>query len=390
MENKVEGTDSVEAISKEELEKFFGPSPEMTDEEKMERVRKRYQRLKAQNAAEEEKLKALQPYAFKLFDRQDVQKKLTTVARQKDSQELQSLLKKMNESGGRAYLVPQPTNYDDALNRLLKQYPHFENVIDHLRKRMRLNGLKKYPVLDFGGNILLNGPAGCGKSSFLMEMSDMMQTKFLVFSAAAMSAGFELTGMSSGWGGAKNGKLHDIIVMEACPNPIILIDEVDKMETDHNRHNFASTLYGLLEKNNAERFRDEYVDVQIDASRVNWVASSNDYSRLPDPIRDRFEAIEVSSPNQNDLRKIIPQVYRKTVINHELQSVFSVKLAPDVIDRMLLMNSGSIRRLKSMIEDGLANAAPRAKAGRKISLQVDDVPADMSSEPQRQKIGFIH
>jgi len=382
--------------TKEEMEKLFervcvkaadshGP-PERDAESS---VRKSNRRRFIEQSSEQ-KTELSSAYAFKLFDTDEVVERLESVSLQKDSKELQVCLRKMRGMGGRVMLKPQPNNYEKILDGLEKRYPHFFNVVDFIRKRMRLNALKGHPVLSFG-SILLDGPAGTGKTSFLMDLSTSFDTQFLSISSAAVSSSYDLTGLSGVWANSRAGKVFEILIYSACPNPIVLLDELDKASHEDDRHSFSGALYGLLEKNNAKRFRDEFIDVTMDASRINWFGTSNDLSRLDAPILDRFEVINVRAPNQCDLEKIVPQLFRQTVYEHELQSVFVTELNKEVIKKMLSYDNISIRRIKSAIETALSNAAVRVKGkGVLVSLKVEDIPDIEASGVDKKRIGFIH
>jgi len=328
-------------------------------------------------------------YSFNLYDVEEVQKQLDSAKTKKDAEELTRCLRRLIMRSGQVQLVAQPEDYEVILDRLDDKYPHFSNVTEFIRNRMRLNALKQHPVLNFGANLLLNGPAGCGKSSFMIELAESFEAKFVSVSCAAATNGFDLTGLSAGWGNGKSGKVHAVLADERCPNPFVLLDEVDKAGADSDRHNFTGALYGLLEKNNAKKFKDEFVNVTLDASMINWFGTSNDTSAMDSAILDRFTVLQVHAPSQQDLQKIIPQIYHQTVLEHELQEVFATSLDDAVIASLSTQESISIRQIKASLETALANAAVRVKKdGGKVFLTTEDLPED-GQRNVKQRMGFI-
>jgi len=364
----------------------FGP-PEANQEGNVRDFSKRRTR---DNVTQERKSR-YDSHALRLYDCKEVHHRMEAVKGQRDAEHLYKCLSKMYLKDGTVLLVPQPPDFQDILNELNDKYPHFEEVTDFFRQRMRLNALKKHPILDFGVNILLDGPAGCGKTSYLLELSKAMNTEFKPLDCASMTNGFDLTGMSQGWSNGHFGSIHHVLVEMACGNPLFLLDEIDKAGGEQDKHNFMGSMYSLLEKNSAKEFRDEYVDVKIDASRINFFATSNDESKLTSPIRDRFEVLKVRSPNREDLLKIIPLLYTQSIDAHELQGVFSSELEKGVLDKLLALKNTSIRRIKSTIETALANAAVRVKkGGGVVLLKPEDIPDIKLADGGRQKMGFIH
>ncbi|WP_167631585.1 AAA family ATPase [Mariprofundus ferrooxydans] len=351
------------------------------------------QPVRSKATSSQKKLKTLvgkpSPYCFKLFDVDEVREKMASLPGHRDSVVRKGMLGKMLNQKGMVELRPVPRNYEVILNRLELEYPHFKEVIEYLRQMLRMQRIKKYPALDFGANILLDGPAGVGKSSFLTRLSDSLGTRFATVSCAAATNSFDLTGLSSGWGTGKHGKLHELLVTHACPNPVILLDEIEKA-VEREKFGFIGALYGLLEKNNARSFRDEFIDIGVDASRINWFATSNHADRLDSAIRDRFEVLTVRLPNETELQSIVPKLYKGVLVERDLGGVFSPRLSKKVTEQVIAIESGSIRRVKSVLERAISNACLRAGYGCKISLQTADIPArkqntDVSGNP----MGFI-
>jgi len=195
----------------------------------------------------------------------------------------------------------------------------------------------------------------------------------------------------SGWGTGKYGKLHDLLFNQECPNPIILLDEVEKSPKDGNAP-FANVLYGLLEQNNARHFRDEFVEVSMDASLINWFATCNQVERLDAPIRDRFEILTVRAPSSDEMKVIIPNMYKGLIQDKKLNHVFSGCMTNKVVDKLALMAGSSLRQVKLALDTALSTAAQRyvqnANGGRSLRLRLADLP-DIKPEYEASPIGFI-
>jgi len=330
------------------------------------------------------------PYDVKLFDVEEVHHKIQEIGESFKRMAEKKLLEKMAASEGIGRLRKQPKNYNAILNRLEAEYPHFQNVVAKLRRKMKVNSLQKYPSISFGRAILLTGPAGSGKSSFLFKLSEALNTEFYSYSCAATSNAFDLVGLSGKWGNGSRGKIFELLVEKECPNPIVLLDEIEKVADNGQRlSSLSDALYGLLEKNNARYFHDEFIDQKMDASKINWFATANDTSLLPAPILDRFDVVEVRLPSSCELMKMVPNLYKKILVELNVQNHFDSRLDESVIKLLSLNKGASIRRIKAAIEDGVANAVDRYKTGGKLSIKVEDVRGFNISSGSNKPIGFI-
>ena len=195
----------------------------------------------------------------------------------------------MRELGGSRYIIkPSRTT---AVDELYDASPNFWRVIDDLRK---------YLALAIAGNeavqftpILLLGEPGLGKTYFAKKLAHALGTGFEFVSMSSLTAGWVLTGASAQWHNARPGKVAQTLVEGDYANPVVVLDEVDKAGGDH-RYDPMGALYGLLEPDTALHFKDEFIDVDMDASHILWVATANDddVDSRPDPqpderLRDR-------------------------------------------------------------------------------------------------------
>jgi len=351
------------------------------------RSRQEQQAILNQAEAEQASIQA-SPFAFHLFDSDEVDRRIKLLKGERNPEACKKCLEGMKATGGYALLVPQPTDYNAILDELKLDYPHFDAVIEFMRTRMRLNGLKSVASLTFGSNVLLDGPAGIGKSSFLMTLSQKMNTAFYSYSCASTTNSFDLTGLSAGYGTGRSGKLHELLAIRQCPNPIILLDEIEKAGPGGDRYNITGALYGLLELNNARQFKDEFIDVKMDASKINWFATSNHASQLDAAIRDRFEVLRVRAPSQQDLRLLIPRLYQRMLVEMELDDVFSSELSETMLGYLSESDGGSIRRVRAMLVQAMSCAS--ARAGQcfgedRIELEETDIAGLKKAQEQAHK-----
>ena len=330
-------------------------------------------------------------YGFKLFNVEDACQKKEGIGDNYKQAAEKKVLERMEALGGIVRLRKQPRNYNAILNRLEAEYPHFQNVVTKLRRKMKVNSLQKYPSLNFGRALLLTGPPGTGKSSFLFKLSEAMNTEFYSYSCAASSNAFDLVGLSAKWGNGSKGKIQELLVERKCPNPIILLDEIEKFsQGDQRFSSIEDALYGLLEKNNAKYFCDEYVGIKINASMVNWFATANNASLLSAPIQDRFDVVEVRAPTSRELQVMIPNLYKKVLVELNVQDYFNAKLESSVIRFLSFGGSLSIRRIKAALEDGITSAVERYKVGEKLYVQLEDISGfNQADVRNNKKVGFI-
>jgi len=338
------------------------------------------------NSASQRKEK--QKGSFKLFDIDTIGQYI----RDPIPHKLRGIHEKVRQHSGYVEPRPLPSHFGKVMDEMDASYPHFYEVNQYLRQRMCLYSLQKNPVLHFGSNILLDGPAGVGKSSYLFELSQKFDTLFHSIDCARATNGFDITGMSSKWNGGEPGRLHELLFNNECPNPIILLDEVEKSATDSN-HPIEKVLYGLLEPNNARFFHDECVQVPMDASLVNWFGTCNDVEHLSAPLQDRFEVLSVKAPTSDDLLMIIPSLYQSLLKRHKLEAAFAKSLNRNVIECLAMTDGISLRRIRSDLEVALSNAAQRnlsqVKRAQRVRLKVMDIPNNNNKKSQVNSMGFI-
>lgn len=289
------------------------------------------------------------------------------------SESLSAYYEKMRQLGGSRFVIKPSAA--DALDGLYDECPNFGDVIDDLKKYLALAVSGQEPV-QFTP-ILLLGEPGIGKTHFAKRLAKALGTGYEFVPMSSLTAGWILSGASSQWNNAKPGKVATTLVGGDYANPLMLLDEVDKAGGDH-RYDPLGALYGLLEPETARAFRDEFIEVDIDASHVLWVSTANDEQHLPEPILNRMNVYEVPRPDASASLKIAGHLYREIVADHDWG--FDPEPPADVLDVLAKVPPRDIRKR-------LMAAFGNAKLDGRNELQTRDLD-DRRAGPARRKIGF--
>ncbi len=192
-------------------------------------------------------------------------------------------------------LVPLPHDTEAIFDRLGAEFPNATAAVARLRDEARLRAAAGARALCFRP-LLLVGPPGVGKSRFARRLAAALGLPSAATSLAGASDSRELEGTARGWATAQPCWALDQVAALGVANPLLVVDEVDKVARDGRNGDPLAALLPFLEPGTAAAHRDPVLGASCDLSAISWVLAANDAWRLPGPLLSRLRVLEMGPP----------------------------------------------------------------------------------------------
>ena len=200
--------------------------------------------------------------------------------------------------------------------------------------------------------ICLVGPPGVGKTTLAHSIANALDKKFVKISVGGISDEAEIVGHRRTYLGASPGKIIQGMKKAGVNNPVFLIDEVDKLGKDYHGDP-ASSLLEVLDKEQNQHFCDNYIEEEFDLSKVLFILTANDITKIPSALRDRLEIIEISSYTNYDKKEIAKKhLVPKLLKDYRIQNN-NITIDDSAIARIIedYTKEAGARELKRKIEE---------------------------------------
>jgi len=223
------------------------------------------------------------------------------------------------------------------------------------------------------GQILcFHGPPGVGKTSIVKSIARSLNRKYFRFSVGGMTDVAEIKGHRRTYVGAMPGKVIQFLKKTDTENPVVLIDEVDKIGKGY-QGDPAAALLELLDPEQNSNFLDHYLDVPVDMSKVLFICTANVLHTIPDPLRDRMEMIDVSGYIAEEKAEIAKRYLLPTALKESGLEEGQLGLEPGALETLIrrYCRESGVRSLQKVIRRVVRKAATSIASKEAETVAVD-------------------
>lgn len=244
-----------------------------------------------------------------------------------------------------------------------------EKVLDYLAVKT-LN-----PSMN-GAILCLSGPPGIGKTSLVKSIAESMGRKFVRVSLGGVRDEAEIRGHRRTYVGSMPGKIMKAMKEAGTKNPVILLDEIDKMSNDY-KGDPASAMLEVLDPEQNKSFEDHYIDMPFDLSKVFFVATANDLRTVSAPLRDRMDILQLSSYTEFEKLHIAQNFLLKQAQKENGLANVEIKIPDKVMFKLIdeYTREAGVRNLKREIINICRKLAREVveKKVKKFNLKASDL-----------------
>lgn len=231
-------------------------------------------------------------------------------------------------------------------------FPHFSEVVNYialsLKVRLLTDGIIKFK------HLLLVGGHGIGKNAFVSRLNAVLGYVGNNINMTSVIAPFELSGMDAGWNGSAPGFFFNTILKNNAANPIIILDDLDKVSVNPNHGNVNSTVIELIEPSNAKKYYERFFQIDLNMSYVSVIGLANNIDEVDKGVLDLFKVFNVEKPAVSSISSIVFSIYKDLKLDdiYGLAKLTNIELN-ELVAKFIMSKTFSPRSMKKVIEEAL-------------------------------------
>lgn len=216
---------------------------------------------------------------------------------------------------------------DELAAALFAEATNFAHAIEAIRRSAQVIIRRGARWLQFRPLVIESGP-GVGKTRFVHLLASLSGLKLVYLDCAAMTNMSPIVSQDATWSGARHSEIIEALANSRSANVIVCLDELDKIR-DFGRHSSpkpSEALVGLFEKRSAAGHLDNYLQVAVDLSFINWIVLVNDLARISQPLLDRCQVIRLPPPSPTEIAAIASREIERRSLEPELLAAITAQV----------------------------------------------------------------
>ncbi|ARN74004.1 AAA family ATPase [Oceanicoccus sagamiensis] len=255
------------------------------------------------------------------------------------------------DKGIKSYRLVAPKQIQE-IKRLNELAPNISEVTDYIAQSLCLPLYTNNRIMGFRPILLLGDP-GIGKSYITKLIARFLGIDFKSIDMGSLTSAFELQGNNSSWNSSQPGQLARAAIESPIGNFMLLLDEIDKAPT-RTQYPPLNALYPLLEEHTAKYYRDAYLEMAFDLSKLMIIATANTVDTIHPALLSRFYIINIKKPTAQQQMKIVKAIFHQLIKDKHIHEIQNKALSTEIIHHL---SKSSPREIKRKLEIALSKSA---------------------------------
>jgi hypothetical protein len=262
------------------------------------------------------------------------------------------------------------------LENMVHDFPHFSEIINYLVLSLKVRDLTD-GILKFK-HLLLVGEHGIGKNAFIRRLNEVLGYVGNSINMTSVMAPFELAGMDAGWNGSAPGFFFNSILKNNAANPIVILDDLDKVTVNSNHGNVNTAIIELIEPSNAKKYYERFFQIDINMSYVSVIGLANNVDDIDRGVLDLLKVFKVEKPSVEAISSIVFSIYKEL----KLDGIYgftqlTVSELNELVAKFIMSKTYSPRSMRKVIEEALNNKLIETVHKKELSNSNPDETKDI-------------